>query len=160
MASRSSKGTWSKPSGSGSKGCCFSGWPVAARVASVRPWNASQVLTTANRPGPAHRRASLSAHSLASAPEFPKKTWPPARSVPPPMSRSRVTATSGPTVFPNRFDTWERVRACSATASATTGWAWPSEVTANPDRKSRYGFPAVSKSTEPSPRTKVTAGSA
>ena len=26
---------------------CLSGWPVAARVASVRPWNASQVLTTA-----------------------------------------------------------------------------------------------------------------
>ena len=76
---------------------CFSGCPVAARVARVRPWKASQVLTTRNRPWPAHLRASLMAHSLASAPELPKNTCPPARSVPPPISRSRVTATSGPT---------------------------------------------------------------
>ena len=44
----------------------------------------------------------------------------------------RVTATSGPTVVPNKFDTWQSVRACSATASATAGWAWPSDVHGEP----------------------------
>ena len=38
--------------GQGQEGRCFSGCPVAARVARVRPWKASQVLTTAYRPGP------------------------------------------------------------------------------------------------------------
>ena len=42
-------------------------------------------------PWPPHLRASLMAHSLASAPELPKKTWPP-----PPSSRSSVAATGGP----------------------------------------------------------------
>ena len=160
MASMSPKGTWLNPSGIGRKAVCFSNWPVAARAASVRPWKASVVATTANRSGPAHRRASLMAHSLASAPELAKNTWPPARSTPPPISRSRVTATSGPMVLPNRLETWLRVRAWVATASATTGWAWPSDVTARPERKSRYGRPSVSNRVLPSPRTKVTAGSA
>ena len=144
----------------GANAACFSNCPVAARAARVRPWKASLVATTPNRPGPAQRRASLMAHSLASAPELAKKIWPPARSVPPPIRRSRVTATSGPTRLPNRLETWLRVRAWVATASATAGWACPSEVTARPERKSRYGRPSVSNSVLPSPRTKVTGGSA
>src|SRR5215207_9872026 len=55
------------------------------------------------RPLP-NRRASLRAHSLASAPELQKKTWPPAGS-PSPTSRSSVRATSGPGSVPNRLDT-------------------------------------------------------
>ena len=39
MASMSPRATWRKPSGRGWKGSCLAGWPVAARVASVRPWN-------------------------------------------------------------------------------------------------------------------------
>ena len=88
-----------KPSGTGANGACFSGWPVAASVASVRPWKEPSAATTRWRPGPAHRRASLIAHSLASAPELQKNTWPPAGALPPPISRSIVAATSGASAF-------------------------------------------------------------
>jgi len=54
-----------------------------------------------------------------------------------PTRRSRTAATSGPMVVPNRFDTCSRVRAWVASASATAGCEWPSEVTASPERKSR-----------------------
>jgi hypothetical protein len=69
-------------------------------VASVRPWKELSVLMTTWRPPSAQRRASLSAHSLASAPELAKKTWPPACPVPPLISRSIVRATSGAKVLP------------------------------------------------------------
>jgi len=69
-----------------------------------------------------------------------------------------VAATSGPTVVPNRLDTWSSVWAWCEIASATTGWAWPRPVTARPERKSRYSRPSVSQSRLPSPRTKVTGG--
>ena len=52
MASMSPKGTWSNPSGMGTNAVCFSNCPVAARAASVRPWKASLVATTRNRSGP------------------------------------------------------------------------------------------------------------
>ena len=71
-----------------------------------------------------------------------------------------VSATSGANVLPYRFETWLSVRAWSATASATAGWAWPRETTASPVMKSRYGRPSASKSNVPSPRTKVAGGSA
>ena len=38
-ASRSSQATWRKPSGRGWNTSCLAGWPVAWRVARVRPWN-------------------------------------------------------------------------------------------------------------------------
>ena len=78
----------------------------------------------------------MKAHSLASAPELAKNTRPPS-GCPSPTRRSRIAATSGPTVVPNRFDTCSRVRAWVASASATAGCEWPSEVTASPERKSR-----------------------
>ena len=53
------------------------------------------------------------------------------------MRRSRVAATSEPTTVPKRFETCSSVRAWSQSASATSGCAWPSDVTARPDRKSR-----------------------
>ncbi len=52
IAARSSNGTWSNPSGMGRNGLCLSDWPVAASAPSVRPWKASTVETTMNRPGP------------------------------------------------------------------------------------------------------------
>ena len=79
-ASRSSNATWRKPSGNGWNVSCFWGWPVAASVVSVRPWNEPYALITWNRSGPPLRwpcrRASLIAHSFASAPELQKNTRP------------------------------------------------------------------------------------
>ena len=34
--------TWLNPGGNGSKIACLAGWPVAASVASVRPWKESR----------------------------------------------------------------------------------------------------------------------
>ena len=78
------------------------------------------------------------AHSFASAPELQKNTCPAVGSVAAPeINSSIVVATSGPTTVPNRFDVCSSVLACAFNASATTGWLWPSDVTASPDRKSR-----------------------
>ena len=82
-ASRSPQATCRKPSGIGWNGSCFVGWPVAASVASVRPWKLPSALTTVWRPRPPCLRASLMAHSFASAPELVKKicpSWPVASS--------------------------------------------------------------------------------
>ena len=116
----------------GWKGSCLVGWPVAASAARVRPWKLPSALTTTWRPRPPNFRATLNAASLASAPELQKKTWPP-----PPSSSSMAMAVSVATGLAKKFDTCSSVRACSATASATTGWACPSDVTAKPPRKSR-----------------------
>ena len=48
------------------------------------------------------------------------------------------------------------MRACSAIASATSGWAWPSDVTASPERKSRYSLALAVPEPVPSPRTNAT----
>src|SRR5690606_12517780 len=45
-------GTWTKPGGRGWNVACLAGWPVAARVARVRPWNESARLTMRYRSGP------------------------------------------------------------------------------------------------------------
>jgi len=45
-ASTSFQATWRNPSGRGWNASCFWGWPVAWRVASVRPWNDPKALTT------------------------------------------------------------------------------------------------------------------
>jgi hypothetical protein len=67
------------PASSGSNATRFSGWPVAASVAAVRPWNEP---SSATIPGlPVALRAYLSAASFASAPELqkndaaPPKRW-------------------------------------------------------------------------------------
>ena len=134
--------------------------PVACRVASVRPWKEPHALTTTWRPGPAHFRASLSAHSLASAPELVKKTCPPARLPPPPMRRSRVAATSG------ADDVAEEVRDVEERARLL-GQRLGHDRVGVPERGHRQAAeevevtPAlVSQSSDPSPRTKVTGGSA
>ena len=63
---------------SGSKPCWYLGWPVAVTVARVRPWNELWVAMTSYRSvasrSLAYLRASLSAASFASAPEFAKNT--------------------------------------------------------------------------------------
>ena len=118
-------------------------------------------LTTAKRPGPAHRRASLRAHSLASAPELAKKTCPPARLVPPPISRSRVAATSGPTTLPNRLETWQRVRAWVGDGLGHRRVGVAERRHGQARRGSRgSACPRCRTGTLPSPRTKVTGGSA
>ena len=128
--------TWWKPSGIGWNGSCFVGWPVAASDASVRPWKLPSALTTTWRPRPPCLRASLMAHSLASAPEFVKNTWPswPVTSA---SRRSISIAARVATGLANRLLTCSSSPACSAMASATTGLAWPSPITARPPRKSR-----------------------
>ena len=54
---------------------------------------------------------------------------------------------------------WKMLETCSSVAAAsrmapvTTGWQWPSEVTAMPEVKSRYSLPSLSHTRAPSPRT-------
>ena len=84
------RATVTKPSGSGRKLRWNLSWPVAASVASVRPWKLFRAVTMVLAPPSLtspQRRASLMAPSLASAPELAKKvrqrvpveptTWPP-----------------------------------------------------------------------------------
>ena len=87
-------GTAANPSGRGWNASCLAGCAVAASVASVRPWKLPSSTTTrraalscaacASPPQAAARaaarlracrRASLMAHSLASAPELAKKVF-------------------------------------------------------------------------------------
>ena len=94
-AATSLMGVRAKPSGKGRNASCFAGWAVAASVASVRPWKlassvtmmrgaASRAAATVASSAPsasaraaarflACKRASLNAHSFASAPELAKK---------------------------------------------------------------------------------------
>ena len=85
-ASTSLMGVAVNPPGSGWKASCLAGWAVAASVAKVRPWKLlarvtmrrganSASLPAASVRRRAYRRASLIAHSLASAPEFAKKVF-------------------------------------------------------------------------------------
>ena len=54
------EGTCTNPSSTGQKGACFSGCPVAERVAIVRPWkDRSKVTTTPPPQSPARLRADL-----------------------------------------------------------------------------------------------------
>ena len=66
------------PGTSGSKPWWYFSCPVAATVAKVRPWNELRVATNSTRSEEirsfAYFRASFSAASLASAPEFEKNT--------------------------------------------------------------------------------------
>ena len=70
--------TYLKPSVNGKKYWWNMSWPVAFRVVMVRPWKESFRVMMVDRPSPylskLYFRASLMMPSLASAPEFPKKT--------------------------------------------------------------------------------------
>ena len=90
-------------------------------------------------------RISLIAASLASAPELAKYTTPPRELA----ARRSASLTIGALV--NRFETCISRAACVRTAPTTSGWQWPSEQTAIPDRKSRYSTPSTSRSTQPEP---------
>ncbi|RUA24469.1 MAG: hypothetical protein DSY73_03920, partial [Actinobacteria bacterium] len=158
-ASRSFQAACLKPSGRGWKGSCFSGWPVAARVARVRPWNDRKADSTTCRPRPWCLRANLMAASFASAPEFWNSTWP--GSVSPVPDRIRLSSRVATSIWgsvPNRLETCMRVPAWSAIAAAIRGWLCPRLVTARPPRKSRYLRPSASKSSVPAPRTNLTGG--
>ena len=71
-------GTEEKPAGIGRKLSWKRSWPVAASVASVRPWKLWRAVTMSEAPSrffSPQRRASLMAPSLASAPELAKKVF-------------------------------------------------------------------------------------
>jgi len=92
-------------------------------------------------------RASFSAASLASAPELQKKT----------RSANECSTSSFARWICGAA--WKMLETCSSVAAAsrmapvTTGWQWPSEVTAMPVVKSRYSRPSESHTRVPSPRT-------
>ena len=73
--SGSSRRTVTNPGTSGANGSCLVSCGVADSAPRVRPWNAP--LRTTMSPPRRRLRASLIAHSMASAPEFVKKTFPP-----------------------------------------------------------------------------------
>jgi hypothetical protein len=78
----------------------------------------------------------LIAHSTASAPEFVKNVRPadPVASASSSFTDVAAAIAGG---LAKKLLTWTSVDACVAIASATTGLAWPSDVTARPHRKSR-----------------------
>ena len=63
------------PGTSGAKGACLVSCGVADSAPMVRPWKPPS--RTTKRPPGFRRLASLIAHSIASAPEFEKNTFPP-----------------------------------------------------------------------------------
>ena len=76
-ASRSPSGTFGKPDTFGWNKVSQPGFPDAAMVASVRPWNPCSMVTISKAPPRCrlpHFRASLMAPSLASAPLLHRKT--------------------------------------------------------------------------------------
>ena len=92
-------------------------------------------------------RASLTAPSLASAPLLLKNT----RSRQLFSTSSCASLTCG--TVKNWLEVWISVRACSATASTSAGWQWPSVFTAQPAVKSRYSLSFSSQTREPLPLT-------
>ena len=114
----------------------------------MRPWKPPWTTTT-SPPGFA-LRTTLSAASLASAPELPNRTLPPSED-----SESRSASAAIGAVM-NRFETWISSPACARIAATTSGWQWPVLQTEIPARKSRYSAPSASHSRAPSPRTNST----
>ena len=112
---------------------------VTEAAPKVRPWKAPRKAT---RPGrPVTRRASLSAASTASAPEFPKKT---VSSGSGQASASRAASRPTGSTYPRALQMWISLSAWSLIAAVTAGWWWPSEVVAMPQAKSRKPRPAES----------------
>ena len=146
-------GTWSKPSTTGPKPSRYLALPVAASVASVRPWNAPSNTMKRKRSGlPASniaRRIILIMPSFASAPELQKNTL--SANV---ASTSRCASRSA-CGMRYRLDTCITLAACSAIALARCGWPWPSDAVAMPEPKSRSRRPSTVHSQAPSPRSKA-----
>ena len=105
-----------------------------------------------NRHARPQARLNLIAASLASAPELEKNTLPRPSSA---MDRS-ATRTCGS--VPNRLDVCGSVLACLEMARATSGCAWPRDVTARPDKVDVFGAVDVVQM-GPAPRSKVRVGS-
>ncbi len=116
----------------------------------VRPWKAPSAATRRVRPV---RRVSLSAASLASAPELAKKTLPVAGTR---ASSRSASSTCGWEV--KKLETWPRVDSWAVTASTRAGWAWPSALTAMPPSRSTYSLPSASHTWVPSPRVSTSFG--
>ena len=113
---------------------------------NVRPWNAPRNAMIPGRP--VVRRASLSAPSIASDPEFMNRTLSSGSGNV--AARRRASSTVGslkPIAWtgPISRSTWAWI------AAVTRGCVWPSDVTAIPLAKSRYSRPAVSYSRWPMP---------
>ena len=119
----------------------------------VRPWKLRSAATITGRPGPAMRRTSLIAASLASAPELAKKTRPSA------PSRARMrSASSISRSCRNRLEVCATSATWRLTASTMAGWACPSELTAIPAIRSRYSRPSASRTRQPCPRLMASGG--
>ena len=128
MASRTAfmlpKGTWSKPSTGGPKPARYFALPVAASMASVRPWKAPSKQMVRKRSGCPfsawYFRTALIMPSFASAPELQKKTLS-AKEVSdqplPPAARPAARGTGCSRASP--------CAACSAIACTRCGWPWP-----------------------------------
>ena len=135
-------------------------FPVSASAAEVRPWKLFSAATMTGRPAPWRRRTTLTAASLASVPEFAKKTRP---SAGPPALPSRPSSRSASATSPscrNRLDVCAMLFTWRVTASVTAGCACPSALTAMPAIRSVYSRPSASQTRQPWPRTRATGGTA
>ena len=119
----------------------------------VRPWNASCIATTPERPV---SRVSLSAASLASAPELEKNTRASTSAGVIRATSRSASSTCGGLV--KKLETWPSVRTCALSASTTAGWPWPRVLTAMPPSRSTYSRPWSSHTWAPSPRTSASLG--
>ena len=153
-ASRSSNGRTVNQSGSGSNPARILSWSVALIAAIVRPWNACLKVTMRNFSGwPStnwQRRAVLTAHSNASAPELVKNIV---------SAKVSATSRSATATWPGtwyRFDTCISVAAWSWIVLVRCGWPWPRQLTAIPAAKSSQRLPSASNRYAPSPRTGAT----
>ena len=118
----------------------------------VRPWKPPSAATRWVRPV---RRVSLSAASLASAPELVKKTLP----APAPSSDEQPLGEARSGARWRR--SWRRGRGSPAGRSPprpAPGGRGPSALTAMPPSRSTYSLPSASQTCAPSPRTRVSLG--
>jgi hypothetical protein len=105
----------------------------------VRPWKLRSAATITGRPGPAMRRTSLTAASLASAPELAKKTRPSA------TSRDKdALGQLDLALVQEQVGGVRHLGHLAADRLDDGGWACPSELTAIPAIRSRYSRPSAS----------------
>ncbi len=104
---------------------------------------------------PEFRRASLKAASLASVPEFVKKTFEPAGAL---LSASSFSARAICVGLVKKLETCPSVASWLAITEVTNGWAWPRALTAMPPSRSRYSLPSASQTRQPAPRTRTRCG--
>ena len=136
-SSRPTRRGGSPPASAGTARAWSAGRSPRARPACGR--GSCRARLTTWRPRPPCLRASLIAHSLASAPELVKKTWPSW-----PVASQQVVDRSPPAVatgLAKKLLTCSSSPAWWAIASATTGLACPSDVTAMPAQEVEVALP-------------------